>query len=255
MKCSTPFLTSLMVLVKKNTTSLIITMFDDLKAKVEYTDLSVSSNNTCLVDSSYVVVQENGLTEEKLTRGLKSIVRPSYTSVSQIIDHLYLFEILYLNLKRITYPLIGAHNRHSVGNLRLIADVKDFFWKKVRNNLVRVHVETLLTEYSRIYLNMPLDPLKIFKKYPGLMWNRRWKHEPLFYWFGYTSRKWLNVEGIPVFVNRSRLKLKNDLWDLLCIYNENSRKLSYCLNSKLIINLCLLSLWGKLISINNLYHL
>lgn len=88
----------------------------------------------------------------------------------------------------------------------MIADVKDYYWKKVRSHLVRLHVETLLTESKRIYLNMPLPPLKLFKRYPGLFMHRRWKYEQIFYWFGSTSRKWLNLEGIPVFVNKSQRK-------------------------------------------------
>lgn len=69
---------------------------DDLPAKV-----------TCLVDESYVRVQETGFSNEKLTLGINSIIKPKVNPLFELMDDIYLFEIYYINLKRITYPLIA----------------------------------------------------------------------------------------------------------------------------------------------------
>lgn len=84
-----------MEIYNNNWTQIISLNQDDLPSKV-----------TCLVDESFVKVEENGFSNEQLTQGVNSIIKSKVNPIFELMDDIYLFEVQYLNLKRLTYPLI-----------------------------------------------------------------------------------------------------------------------------------------------------
>jgi len=146
-------------------------------------------------------------TNDLFSKGLKSLEKPQSDKIVDVVNFIYeVYEIKYINEKYISYPLIGRSSPYNIGNLRMSAEVTDYFWKKTRPQLVKLHLHTDLSEYKRVSLNMSLSLLKIFKIYPAVLMHRSFRHEASYPWLRTIFRKWFNTEGIPVFLNRSRPK-------------------------------------------------
>jgi len=59
---------------------------------------------------------------------LKSLEKPQSDKIVDVVNFIYeVYEIKYINEKYISYPLIGRSSPYNIGNLRMSAEVTDYF--------------------------------------------------------------------------------------------------------------------------------